>query len=149
MIRTMNDEAPETQAPEPASTLSTPSNGQTAPISPEEKENRNWALIAHVSSLSSFIGIPGFIGPLVVWLAKKDELPFASEQAKEALNFQISLFIYGIICVVLVMTVIGALVGIPGLIALAVVEVVFTIIASIKAGEGEAYRYPMTIRLID
>lgn len=149
MIRAMNDEAPETPAAEPATTLSSPSSGRPAPVSPEEKENRNWALIAHVSSLSSFIGIPGFIGPLVVWLAKKDELPFASEQAKEALNFQISLFIYGVICVVLVMTVIGALIGIPGLIALVVVEVVFTIIASIKAGEGKAYRYPMTIRLID
>jgi len=118
-------------------------------ISASEKENRNWALIAHLSSLSSFVGIPGFIGPLVVWLIKKDELPFAAAQAKEALNFQITLLIYCIICVVLLMTVIGALIAIPGFIALVIIELVFTILATIKAGEGEAYRYPMTIRLID
>lgn len=117
--------------------------------SPSQKEERNWALIAHLSSLSSFIGIPGFIGPLVVWLVKKDELPFASAQAKEALNFQISLFIYMIICFVLFITVIGAIIAIPGLIALGILEIVFTIIASIQAGEGKAYRYPMTIRLIE
>ena len=117
--------------------------------SPESKEERNWALIAHLSSLSSFVGIPGFIGPLVVWLTKKDELPFASAQAKEALNFQISLFIYSIICLVLFFTVIGAIIAIPGLIALAIMEIVFTIIASIQAGEGKSYRYPMTFRLID
>ncbi|MFC7335561.1 DUF4870 domain-containing protein [Haloferula chungangensis] len=112
------------------------------------KEERNWALIAHLSSLSIFVGIPGFIGPLIVWLVKKDELPFASAQAKEALNFQITLFIYTVICIVLFITVVGALIAIPGLIALAIVEVVFTIIASIQAGEGKSYRYPMTIRLI-
>lgn len=118
-------------------------------VSAAEKEERNWALCAHLSSLSSFIGIPGFIGPLVVWLAKKDELPFASAQAKEALNFQISLFTYSIICIVLIFTVIGALIGIPGLIILAIIEIVFTIIASIQAGEGKPYRYPLTFRLIE
>ena len=127
------------------------SSGLSAPpsISAHEKEERNWALVAHLSSLSSFVGIPGFIGPLVVWLAKKDELPFASAQAKEALNFQISLFIYSIICIALIFTIVGALIGIPGLIALAIIEIVFTIIASIQAGEGKPYRYPMTFRLID
>lgn len=118
-------------------------------ISAPGKEERNWALFAHLSSLSSFVGIPGFIGPLVVWLIKKDELPFASAQAKEALNFQISLFIYGLVCVVLIFTIVGALIAIPGLIALALIEIVFTIIASIQAGEGKSYRYPMTFRLIE
>lgn len=121
----------------------------TPEVTSKEKEDRNWALMAHLSSLSSFVGIPGFIGPLVVWLVKKDELPFAAAQAKEALNFQITLLIYCIICIVLLLTVIGALIAIPALIVLCVIEVVFTIIASIKAGEGESYRYPMTIRLID
>ena len=140
------------RSPEPSAKLPEPSNqpeSTATPVTPEEKENRNWAMIAHVSSLSSFIGIPGFIGPLIVWLTKKDELPFAAEQAKEALNFQISLIIYTIVCVILTVTVIGAIVGIPGLIAVVIIEVVFTIIASIKAGEGQSYRYPMTIRLID
>ncbi|MGD9420810.1 MAG: DUF4870 domain-containing protein [Verrucomicrobiota bacterium JB025] len=132
----------------------TAAGGQIAPaqvahVSAEQKEERNWALLAHVSSLSSFIGIPGFVGPLIVWLVKKDEMPFAAAQAKEALNFQISLFVYAIVCFGLILTVIGALIGIPGLFALVVGEIVFTIIASIKAGEGEPYRYPLTFRLIE
>ncbi len=118
-------------------------------VPPGQKEERNWALAAHLSSLSSFVGIPGFIGPLVIWLVKKDEMPFAAAQAKEALNFQITLFIYVVACMVMVLTVIGALIGIPALIALGIVEIVFTIIASVQAGEGKSYRYPMTIRLID
>jgi len=60
------------------------------------KEEKNWALCAHLSTFSTYIGIPGFIGPLIVWLVKKDEMPFAAANAKEALNFQISLFIYGL-----------------------------------------------------
>ena len=141
----------EGEIPEPAA-RPVPAEPGTAPVSavaPDPKEERNWALMAHVSTLSSFIGIPGFIGPLVIWLVKKDELPFAAAQAKEALNFQITLLIYGIILVLLVLTVIGALIGIPGLIALGIAELVFAIIASIQAGEGKPYRYPMTIRLID
>lgn len=117
-------------------------------VSPEEKADRNWALAAHLSSLSSFVGIPGFVGPLIVWLVKKDDSPFAAAQAKEALNFQITLFLYAILCALLILTVIGALIGIPGLIVLGIVEIVFTVIAAIQAGEGKSYRYPMTIRLI-
>ena len=118
----------------------------TSPLS--DKEEKNWALMAHLSSLSTYVGIPGFIGPLVIWLLKKDTMPFASEQAKEALNFQISLFIYGIICAVLTFTLIFAVIGIPGLMILAVLHVVFTIMATIQAGEGKSYRYPLTIPLI-
>lgn len=118
----------------------------TSPFS--DKEEKNWALLAHLSSLSSYVGIPGFIGPLVIWLVKKDTMPFAAEQAKEALNFQISLFIYGIICAVLTITLIFAVIGIPGLFILAILHIVFAIIATIQAGEGKSYRYPLTIRLI-
>ncbi|MGB1130282.1 MAG: DUF4870 domain-containing protein [Haloferula sp.] len=147
MIATMDSTEPK-NSPNPAPLSSNPQPTTPPAVSAAEKENRNWALIAHLTSLSSFIGIPGFIGPLVVWLTKKDELPFAAEQAKEALNFQITLIIYAIVCTLLIFTVIGALVGIPGLIGLAIVEIIFTIIASIQAGEGKAYRYPLTIRLI-
>ncbi|MEM1085223.1 MAG: DUF4870 domain-containing protein [Verrucomicrobiota bacterium] len=117
-------------------------------MSSEVKAERNWALAAHLTSLSWFVGIPGFVGPLVIWLIKKDEFPFAAAQAKESLNFQISLFIYSIICILLILTVIGALIGIPGLIALGILEIIFTVIGGIQAGEGKSYRYPMTIRLI-
>lgn len=117
--------------------------------SSSDKEERNWALIAHLSSLSTFIGIPGFIGPLVVWLMKKDELPFASAQAKEALNFQISLLIYVLICIALVFTIVGVLLALPALIGLGLLEIVCAILASIRASEGKPYRYPLTIRLIE
>lgn len=155
----MNDDAenqenkgePSAQTPTEAHTNAPGTSVAPAPpaVSPSEKEERNWALFAHISTLSTFVGIPGFIGPLVVWLVKKDELPFAAAQAKEALNFQISLFIYSIICVILILTVIGALIGFPGLIVLVILEIVFTIIASVQAGEGKPYRYPMTLRLIE
>lgn len=136
----------------PSDSSSNPYASSVTPAPPTglqpSKEERNWALAAHISALSTFIGIPGFIGPLVVWLVKKDELPFAAAQAKEALNFQISLFAYSIACFVLILTVIGAVIGFPGLFILAIISVVFSIIAAIKAGEGTAYRYPMTFRLI-
>lgn len=140
-----SDKPREPGSPEPPASPMT--GGSPGP--PSQKEERNWALAAHLSSLSSFVGIPGFIGPLVIWLVKKEEMPFAAAQAKEALNFQITLFIYVLACMVLVLTVIGAVIGIPALIALGIVEIVFTIIASVQAGEGKSYRYPMTIRLIE
>jgi len=145
------DEPVETSppAPEESSFVEHSSGPSPTASSPSEKEERTWALFAHLSSLSSFIGIPGFVGPLIIWLVKKDEMPFASAQAKEALNFQITLFIYIIVCFVLFLTVIGAIIAIPGLIALGIIEVIFTIIATIQAGEGKSYRYPMTIRLIE
>jgi hypothetical protein len=108
------------------------------------KEERNWALAAHLTTFSSYVGIPGFIGPLVIWLVKKDEMPFANDQSKESLNFQISLLIYAIISAILVFVLIGFVM----LIGLAIFQVVFTIIAAIKASEGERYRYPLTLRLI-
>ena len=116
--------------------------------SSEAKEDRNWALAAHLTSFSYFVGIPGFVGPLVIWLVKKDELPFTATEAKESLNFQISLFIYAVLCVVLTLTIFGAVIGIPGLMVLALLQIIFPIMGAIKANEGKSYRYPITIRLV-
>jgi uncharacterized Tic20 family protein len=145
------DDPVETSAPAPEESSSFAHSSAPSPASspPTEKEERTWALFAHLSSLSSFIGIPGFVGPLIIWLVKKDDMPFASAQAKEALNFQISLFIYLLISGIFIMTGIGAIVGIPAIMALVIIEVIFTIIATIQASEGKPYRYPMTIRLIE
>lgn len=111
----------------------------------QNQEARNWAMIAHLSSLVGFI-IPfgSILGPLIVWLVKKEEMPFVDEQGKEALNFQISLTIYGIISAILTLV----LIGIIMIIGLVIFWLVFAIIAGIKAGQGESYRYPLTIRLI-
>jgi uncharacterized Tic20 family protein len=109
------------------------------------KDARLWGMLAHLSTLSGFV-IPmgGIIGPLVVWLIKKEEYPFVDDQGKEALNFQISLFIYTIVCVILAFVVIGIFL----LLGLLIFDVVVTIIAAMKANSGEPYRYPLCIRII-
>jgi uncharacterized protein len=110
------------------------------------KDEKMWGMLCHLSAIIGVIGIPfGFlIGPLVIYLLKKDEYPFVAEQGKEALNFQISMLIYTVIAGILVLLFIGIL--LLGIIF--VLEVVFIIIASLKANEGEGYRYPLTIRFI-
>ncbi|MHB0999449.1 MAG: DUF4870 domain-containing protein [Armatimonadota bacterium] len=122
------------------------------PVNPEIPENkskndeRTWGMACHLSSFAGLV-IPYFgnvIGPLVVWLIKKDEFPFVNDQGKESLNFQISITIYLAIATVLTFI----LIGIPLLIAIAIFDIVEVILASVKASDGIPYRYPMTIRFI-
>ena len=120
-----------------------PSNTASGSISQEE---RQWAMFAHLSALVGLV-IPfgNIIGPLVIWLVKKETMPFVDNQAKEALNFQITVTIAMVISAILILVVIGfVLMYLIGLAAL-----VLTIIAAIKANEGTAYRYPFTLRLIN
>jgi uncharacterized Tic20 family protein len=113
------------------------------------KDERTWAMIAHLSAFAYyFTGIGHILGPLIVWLAKRDGRPFVDDQAKEALNFQISVTIYGVILCLLVITVIFAIFAIPLLIALHVFQIVFIIIAALKAQDGVVYRYPLCLRLV-
>lgn len=119
---------------------------------PPSSEERNWALIGHLSAFTAFVtgGIGGVVGPLVVWLIKRDTLAFAGDQAKEALNFNITMAIAGCALVLLCIVTfgIGILLAWPIGIVLAVAWFVLTIIAAIKANEGVAYRYPFTLRLV-
>lgn len=113
------------------------------------KEERMWATIAHLSAFAYYFTLVGhIIGPLVVWLAKRDGQPFVDDQAKEALNFQITVTVIGIVAVILCFTVVLAIVGIPILISLHLYQIVCMIIATIKANDGVAFRYPLTIRFI-
>ncbi len=113
------------------------------------KDQRTWAMIAHLSAFSMyFSGIGHLVGPLIVWLAKKEGNPFVDDQGKEALNFQITITLFYVAAFVLIFTVIGALIGVPALFAIGVYQIIFMIIAGIKANEGIAYRYPLTLRLI-
>jgi uncharacterized protein len=108
-------------------------------------DERQWGMFAHLSALLGFV-IPfgNVIGPLVIWLVKKDTMPFVDDQAKESLNFQITVTIAAIISMVLMVVLIGfALLVVVGLVAL-----VLTVIAGVKANEGIAYRYPFALRLI-
>lgn len=114
-------------------------------------EERSWALVGHLSALSAFItGFGCVLGPLLVWLVKRDSMPFAADQAKEALNFNITVVIVGIgLWAVTVGTFfIGALLTVPLALVLFVGWLVLTILAAIKANEGVAYRYPFTLRLV-
>jgi uncharacterized Tic20 family protein len=120
-------------------------------------EERQWAMFAHLSALvgglltSGWAGSLGFfIGPLVIWLMKKDTMPFVDDQGKEALNFAITV---SLLCVaLLIMTFmtlgLGLLLTFPLLMVIGIGSLVFVIIAAIKANEGVKYRYPISLRLV-
>lgn len=129
------------ETPDPAgSTQGTLS--ASASIQPPE---RQMAVFTHLSALFGLVFPFGsIIGPLVFWLIKKDTMPFVDDQGKEALNFNITVAIAGIICCFLFLVIIGWFL----MIALVVVWFIFVIFATIKASEGVAYRYPLTLRII-
>lgn len=121
-------------------------------MEPDEDE-RNWAMFGHLSSLVGVLvtsGAGGWIGPLIIWLVKKPTMPYAAEQAKEALNFNITLAIIGVALVLLTVVTLGVgiVLAVPVGIALAVTWLVLTIVAAMKAKNGEAYRYPFSLRLV-
>ena len=126
----------------PENEVVTPPPAPTGTPSAEEKQ---WALFAHLSALAGFV-IPfgSIIGPLVIWLIKKDTMPFVDDQGKEALNFQITAAIAFLVSLCLMIVLIGFLL----IWVVAIGDLVFTIIAAIKANEGVAYRYPFTLRLV-
>lgn len=109
------------------------------------KDARLWGMVAHLSALAGYV-IPfgNFVGPLIIWQIKKDEHPFVADQGKESLNFQITVLLAILVCIPFMFICIG----IPMVMAVGVAELVFIIIAAIKANEGETYRYPFTLRLI-
>lgn len=120
------------------------------------QEERQWAMFAHLSALlggllTSAIGGWGFfLGPLVIWLMKKDSMPFVADQAKEALNFNITVSaIFLVLLVLSLLTLgIGFLITVPIMLVVGLAALVLIIMAAIKANEGVAYRYPFAIRLI-
>lgn len=124
---------------------STPSQQPTGSPPVPNRDQNTWAMLCHLSALAGFI-IPlgNIIGPLVIWMVKKDEFPLVADQGKEAVNFQISMTLYYVVAVVLIIV----LIGIVLLIGLAIFSLIMTIIAMMKANEGIAYRYPMCIRFI-
>jgi len=113
------------------------------------KEQRTWAVIAHLSAFAMyFTGIGHLLGPLIVWLSKRDGNPLVDDQGREALNFQISITIYGIVAVILFFTVIPTPLALFAFFAVPVFQIVCIIIAAIKASDGAAFRYPLTIRFL-
>ncbi len=119
---------------------------QAQPSTEVSKDARMWAMFCHLAGLCAFIipAVGNIVGPLILWQIKKDEYPFVDEQGKEALNFQISMTIYALISAVLIVVCIGVFL----LVAIAIVDLVFLLIAAVKTNNGQAYRYPLSIRFI-
>ncbi len=109
-------------------------------------EERNWAIATHLSSFSGYIGVPfgHIVGPLILWLMKKDSSQFLDEVGKETVNYNISIIIWFIVCIPLCFVLIGFfLLG-----ALALMDIIVTILAAVAASNGQQYKYPLTIRFI-
>ena len=138
-------------APDPVSVPPPPPSAGGPP-----QEERQWAMFAHLSALAgglltSAIGGWGFfLGPLVIWLMKKDSMPFVADQAKEALNFNITVSaVFLALLVLSLLTLgIGFIITLPIMLIVGIAALVLIIMAAIKANDGIAYRYPFTIRLI-
>jgi uncharacterized Tic20 family protein len=112
----------------------------------EDPDARKWAALSHIMALTGLIGNGvGFVlGPLVVWLIKKDAYPFVEEQGKEAINFQITMIIAAIVSGILTVVVIGFFL----LVAVGIVMIAFPIVGAVKSSKGEHYKYPFAIRFI-
>lgn len=108
-----------------------------------EKDSRMFGMLAHILG-----AVTSFVGPLVIWLIKKDESPFVNDQGKEALNFQITILIgYVVAGIVSVIPFIGC-VGMLLMPALGIVGLIFGILGGLEANKGVAYRYPFALRLV-
>ena len=111
-----------------------------------EKNDRLWGMLCHLSALVGFLGVPfgNILGPLVVWLIKRNDSTVIDEAGKEALNAQIAATVYcmgaGLLCLILI--------GFPILFGIIIVDLVFIIQASLKVNNGEKYSYKFIFRLI-
>ena len=111
-----------------------------------------WAMICHLGGLTGYVanGLGSIIVPLVVWIIKKDEIPEVDRHGKEALNFNITIAIYGLVLGVVTFVTFGiaALFTVPLMLALVIFHLVCVVLAAIKANNGEEYRYPLCLRLV-
>ncbi len=119
--------------------------GLTPTLTVPGREERQWAMLCHMSAMLLYVtAIGGFIAPLVIWLLKRDEMPFVADQGRETLNFQITtllaLVVGGCLAIVLIgFVIIGAVL---------LFHFIVTIIAAVKTSEGVVYRSPICWRLI-
>jgi uncharacterized Tic20 family protein len=122
-------------------------NGGSLPESRPTSSERTWGMLCHLSAFAGYVVVVPFasiIGPLIVWLLKKDSSAFVDEHGKESVNFQITMSIAYAIAIVLCLVVVGFVL----LAFLGVWITVLVVLGSIKAYSGERFRYPLTIRLV-
>ena len=139
-------EAAPPPASEPGAASSPPPTDSTSSeTSGLSKDSLNMGMLCHLLAFTAFFtGVGSILGPLIIWLVKKDQDPYVDEQGKESLNFQISIAIYGIISAILMVAFIGFIL----IFVVAIAWFVLTIVGTIKASKGEPWKYPLTIRLI-
>jgi hypothetical protein len=139
----------EEQTPQEPQTPETPQPAEqpAAPPTDIPKDARTMAMLCHLLAVAIvFVGPLAFLGPLIIWLIKKDDHPFIDEQGKEAVNFQITVLLALVALLVLGFLTCG--IGFFLLPVVGIVDIVFCIIATIKANDGEHYRYPICLRLV-
>ena len=125
----------------------TPTSEPSKSVNGVSSEERTWAMIAHLCPLLGYaVPIPFFniAAPGIVWFLKRETMPFVDDQAKEALNFQITMFLAAIVCIVLIFVVIGIFLSI----ALAIYSLIMMVLAAKAAQDGKAFRYPYCLRLV-
>jgi uncharacterized Tic20 family protein len=106
---------------------------------------KNWAMFCHLAAFAGFFfPFGGIIGPLVCWLTKKDESVWVYVNGRDSLNFQMSMLLYIVLAVPLCFIIIG----IPIIVALGILKVICVVIASVRAGKGATFRYPLAIPFI-
>ncbi|MFC1635311.1 DUF4870 domain-containing protein [Planctomycetota bacterium] len=132
------------QAPENAGAEQTDQPGVDAqPVGAEQatisKDDTNMAMLCHILAIFT-----GFLGPLIIWLIKKDESPFVDRHGREALNFQLTVLIAWVASGLLAFVCIGFIL-MP---VIGIVDLVFCILAAVKSSRGEEYRYPINIRFV-
>ena len=110
---------------------------------PNEKQ---WGMFTHISALVTLLGIPlgNVIGPLIIYLIKKDDYEFVADQGKEVLNFQITWSLIFLVSVIMIFVGIGIIM----LVGFGVAWLVLVIIGAVSASNGQFYRYPLTIRFL-
>ena len=109
-------------------------------VPPASQDEKTLGIVMHVLCL---IGFP-ILGPLIIWLIKKDESAYLDAQGRELLNFQITYLIYAFASFLLIVF----LIGIPLLFVVGIAMIVLTIIGIVRAAEGRVYRFPLTIRML-
>lgn len=120
-------------------------DNQKVEIIVADKDQRTWAMFCHLSALAGLLFPFGsVIGPLTVWLVKKEEMPLVAEHGRKSLNFQLTMMIAYIVCFMLMFVVVGVIL----LPLVALFSLIMVVVSAIKANDGKEVKYPMAIEFI-